>query len=156
MLYCRLLFFFFNQFFQKLLPGIPSRCQTIWILIRPDILSGLIWFQTVFKGYQQMTLVGRVKMLTMSRHNLMFLIKNMKKKISQRYLLPMALYKRLNTLWREFSIEYWNMNMAIRLMFVFLQWVLKSLEYWHTELMIFCCNINPIATKVVCFSRLLK
>ena len=36
--------------FQKLYQG-----QTIWIQIRTDILSVLIWVQTVFKGYQQMT-----------------------------------------------------------------------------------------------------
>ena len=32
---------------------IPPECQTIWIHIRPDILSGLIWVQSVCKGYQQ-------------------------------------------------------------------------------------------------------
>ena len=48
--------FFQNQFFQKILSGMPSVCQTVWIQIRPDILSGLIWVQTVCKGYQQMTL----------------------------------------------------------------------------------------------------
>ena len=31
---------------------------SIWIQIRPHILSGLIWFQTVCKSYQQTTLVG--------------------------------------------------------------------------------------------------
>ena len=31
--------------------------QTVWFQIRPDILSGLIWVQTVCKGYQQMTKV---------------------------------------------------------------------------------------------------
>ena len=41
--------FFRNQFFQKILSGIPSKCQTDWIQIRPDILSGLIWVQTVCK-----------------------------------------------------------------------------------------------------------
>ena len=34
--------------------SIPSGCQTAWIQIRLDILSGLIWVQTVCKGYQQM------------------------------------------------------------------------------------------------------
>ena len=28
------------------------QCQTVWIQTRPDILSGLIWVQTVCKGYQ--------------------------------------------------------------------------------------------------------
>ena len=30
-----------------------TECQTVWFEIRPDILSGLIWVQTVCKGYQQ-------------------------------------------------------------------------------------------------------
>ena len=38
-------FFFQNQLFRKRFSGIPSECQTVWIQIRPDILSGLIWFQ---------------------------------------------------------------------------------------------------------------
>ena len=29
--------FFQNQLFQKILSGIPSECQTVWIQIRPDI-----------------------------------------------------------------------------------------------------------------------
>ena len=32
-----------------------SECQTVWIQLRPDILSGLSWVQTVCKIYQQMT-----------------------------------------------------------------------------------------------------
>ena len=31
----------------------PSECQTVWIKIRPDVLLGLIWVQTVCKGYKQ-------------------------------------------------------------------------------------------------------
>ena len=34
----------------------PSGCQTDWLQIRPNILSGLIWVQTVCKGNQQSTL----------------------------------------------------------------------------------------------------
>ena len=48
--------FFQNQLFRKILSGIPSECQTAWTQIRPDILSGLIWVQTVCTGYQQTTL----------------------------------------------------------------------------------------------------
>ena len=48
--------FFENQLFRKIISGIPSECQTVWIHFRPDILSGLICVQTVCKGYQQMTL----------------------------------------------------------------------------------------------------
>ena len=49
--------FFQNHFFRKILSGISSECQTVWIQVKPDILLGLIWVQTVCKGYQQMTLV---------------------------------------------------------------------------------------------------
>ena len=37
-----------------------SECLTVWIQIRSDIFSGLIWVQTVCKGYQQTTLAGKV------------------------------------------------------------------------------------------------
>ena len=47
---------FLKNYFRKF-----HQCQTVWILIRPDVLSGLIWVQTVCKGYQQTTLEGRVK-----------------------------------------------------------------------------------------------
>ena len=47
----RLLMFFKINFFE-----IPSEFQTVWIQIRPDILLGLIWVQTVCKHYQQTTL----------------------------------------------------------------------------------------------------
>ena len=50
--------FFQNQLFQKIISGIPSECQTVWIQIRPDILLILIWVQTVCKSYQQITLVS--------------------------------------------------------------------------------------------------
>ena len=52
-----------NHLFRKILSDIvyctiPSEYQTVWIQIRPDILWGLIWVQTVCKGYQQTTLGG--------------------------------------------------------------------------------------------------
>ena len=59
MLFCRLLFFFKINFFWKILSGIPPECQTDWIKIRPDILSDLIWVQSVCKCYQQTTLGGK-------------------------------------------------------------------------------------------------
>ena len=49
---------FFKIIFSKN-SGIPLGFQTVWIQIRPNILSGLIWVQTVCKGYQQMTLVDK-------------------------------------------------------------------------------------------------
>ena len=49
-----------NSFRTKILSGIPSECLTDLIQIKPDILWGLIWVQTVCKGYQQTTLVGKV------------------------------------------------------------------------------------------------
>ena len=51
--------FFQNDLFRKILSGIQSECQSDWIQVRPNILSGLIWFQTVCKGYQQTTLGGK-------------------------------------------------------------------------------------------------
>ena len=55
----RLLWIFFRlTFFTKNLSGIPSECQTVWIQIRPNVLSGLIWVQTVCRCYQQMTKVA--------------------------------------------------------------------------------------------------
>ena len=41
---------FKNQLFQKILSGILSECQTVWIQIRSDILSGQIWVQIVRKS----------------------------------------------------------------------------------------------------------
>ena len=51
--------FFLNQLFGKIISGILSECQRVWILIRPDVLSRLIWVQTVCQGYQQTTLAGK-------------------------------------------------------------------------------------------------
>ena len=46
------------NFFEKLSQeSVPSECQTVWAQIRPDVLSGLIWVQTICKGYQQKTLL---------------------------------------------------------------------------------------------------
>ena len=52
-LVCR--FFFRNQLLRNLISRIPSDCQTVWIQIRPDVLSGQIWVQTVCKDYQLTT-----------------------------------------------------------------------------------------------------
>ena len=38
--------------FRKLLPVVQSVYQTVWIQIRPDIMSGLVWVQIICKGYQ--------------------------------------------------------------------------------------------------------
>ena len=58
MLFCRLLIFK-TIFFSNNISGITSECQTVWIQIRPDRMSGLIQVQTVCKGYQQTTQVGK-------------------------------------------------------------------------------------------------
>ena len=44
--------------FLNILSGKSSECQTVWIQITPYILSGLIWAQTVCRGYQQTRPVG--------------------------------------------------------------------------------------------------
>ena len=59
MLFCRLLIFFQNQLFRKIISGVLPECQKDWTQIRPYITSGLIWVQTVCKGYQQTTLGGK-------------------------------------------------------------------------------------------------
>ena len=53
--------FFQNLLFQKIISGTLTECQTVWIQIRTDILSVLIWVQTVCKGYQQTTKVAASK-----------------------------------------------------------------------------------------------
>ena len=45
---CRLLILFSKSSFQEY-----QQCQTVGIQIRPDILSGLIWVQTVYNGYKR-------------------------------------------------------------------------------------------------------
>ena len=46
--------FFQNQLFQKFFQKYhQSTCQTDWIQIRPDILLGLIWVQSVCKDCEQ-------------------------------------------------------------------------------------------------------
>ena len=45
--------FVLNSAFQYNLSGTLSECQTVWIQIRTDVLSVLIWVQTVYHGYQQ-------------------------------------------------------------------------------------------------------
>ena len=57
--FCRLLIFFLNHIYRKILLGIPSECQTVWIQIRPDALLGQIWVQSVCKSCQQTALVGK-------------------------------------------------------------------------------------------------
>ena len=44
--------FFQNYLSQKILSGTLSECQIVWIQSRMDLLSVLIWVQTVCKGYQ--------------------------------------------------------------------------------------------------------
>ena len=58
MLFCRLLIFFKIIFFPKNSFKITMKVS-VWIKIRSDIMSGLIWVQAVCKGYQQTTKVGR-------------------------------------------------------------------------------------------------
>ena len=46
---------------KKVLSGTLSECQTAWIQIRANILSVLIWVETVCKGYQQTAKVASSK-----------------------------------------------------------------------------------------------
>ena len=59
--FCRLMIFFKMNFFEKFFQEY-HQCQTVWIQIRPDALSGLIWVQTtVCEGHQQTTKVADSK-----------------------------------------------------------------------------------------------
>ena len=58
---CR--FFTKSTFSKNFIQEYLQECQTVWIQIRPDILSGLIWVQTVCKGYLQTKPVSRVNWL---------------------------------------------------------------------------------------------
>ena len=46
---------FQNNSFKNIL----SKCQAVWIQIRPVILLGLIWVWNVCRGYQQTTPAGK-------------------------------------------------------------------------------------------------
>ena len=46
-----------NYLVHKILSGILSECQRAWNQISTDILSVLIWVQTIFKGHKQTTKV---------------------------------------------------------------------------------------------------
>ena len=56
---------FYVVTFLKKIFRIPSVWLIVWILIRPDILSGLIWIQIVCKGYQQTTKVAACRQRVM-------------------------------------------------------------------------------------------
>ena len=45
----------------KILSGIPTEFQTVWVQFRTDVVSVLIWVQTVWKDYQQTTKVAATK-----------------------------------------------------------------------------------------------
>ena len=58
---------FQNQLYRKFLPGIPPECQIVWIQIRPDDLTGLIWVQNVWKGCHQTALLKVINFSTAAR-----------------------------------------------------------------------------------------
>ena len=56
MFVCRLLIVFLHKILKKIFQeNVLSECQTVWVQKRPDVLSGLIWIQTVCKDHQQTT-----------------------------------------------------------------------------------------------------
>ena len=63
--------FFQNQLFQNILSGTLSECQAVWIQIRTDTLSVLIWVQIVCKSYQQMTSCLNLVMLNLHFNRLL-------------------------------------------------------------------------------------
>ena len=68
--FCPLLIVFPNQLFRKKnLSEIPPECQIVWICIRPEVLSALIWTRTVSNGYQQTT--GKELCIDMTVHEIL-------------------------------------------------------------------------------------
>ena len=63
---CCLLTFFKIKFFNKKISGTLSECQTVWIQNRTDILSILIWIQTICKviSIRQMSPLARKANIT--------------------------------------------------------------------------------------------
>ena len=53
--------FFQNYLYKKIISETVSECQTVCIQIRADILSALIWVQTVYIGQKQATKVATSK-----------------------------------------------------------------------------------------------
>ena len=58
MTFYHLQIFFKSSFLEKFVQEYHNS-QTVWIQIRPDILSGLVWIKTVCKDHQQTTLAGK-------------------------------------------------------------------------------------------------
>ena len=52
---CCLLAFFKINFLKKNISGTLSECQTVWIQIRTDRMSVLIWVLTVYIGYHRLS-----------------------------------------------------------------------------------------------------
>ena len=52
MLFCHMLIFFKIDIFENVFQE-HHQCQTVWIQIRPEILSSQIWVQTVYIGYPE-------------------------------------------------------------------------------------------------------
>ena len=57
-LFCCPLIFFKINFFEKFFQEYHQSVKKVWIQIRPEVMSGLIWVQTVCKSYQLMTVKG--------------------------------------------------------------------------------------------------
>ena len=52
---------------KKTFSGTLSECQTVWIQIRTDIMSVLIWVQTFCKGYRLKSSCSCCRLLTFSK-----------------------------------------------------------------------------------------
>ena len=64
--------YFENDLFKKFVQNKhQGTCQTVKTQIRPDILSGLIWVQTVCKVYEQTTQAGK-ELIIMTYHQMLY------------------------------------------------------------------------------------
>ena len=64
--------------------GTLSERQTVWIQIRNDVASALIWFQTVCKCYQQMIKVATICDASETEINILLVSSNKAECLSSR------------------------------------------------------------------------
>ena len=99
--------FFQNQLFRKILLGIPSECQTVWIQIRPYFSLCLIWVQAVCKSYPQTTLVDIVKITRVLWKGVSHLPSV---KVAGAWQAGQGHSVRLKTLWRTTTMHGWTLT----------------------------------------------
>ena len=61
--------FFYNILFQNILSGTPSECQTLWIQVKANVKSGLIWVQLFAKVISRRQWRVKSKLIEFGKQN---------------------------------------------------------------------------------------